>query len=451
MDKRSSNVLRQLSVCAVFLLGTAVWCAGQNTPALSERPADAKPGTADDLAAQVRALQAGMMRMEAQMDSMQAETEKLRTELQQTRARLAAIDPAPKMPPASSSPPQQAALAATPAEAAPQAQSAKKDVQNQLANVEEQQQLLKSEINDQYQTKVESASKHRVRLSGLALLNVFSNRGVVDNQDVPRVAQEPGPLDSNATFGATVRQSMVGLDVTGPTLAGARTRGEIQMDFFGGFPNDLNGVTTGLMRLRTAAVHMDWANTSLTAGQEPLFFSPLSPTSLASLAEPAFSYAGNLWAWAPQIRVEHRFDLSENSKVTLQGGILDSLTGEPPMYGYDRTAQAGERSGQPAYAARAAWSASAFGQTASVGVGGYYAPENWGFGRKINGWAGTADWNLPLGRWFSLSGELYRGRAIGGLGGGIGRSVLYNGALTSNLTSVLGLNSAGGWGQLKFR
>lgn len=448
MDKRSSKLLRQLSICAIFLLGAAGWCAGQNAPAPAVRPASATPGAADDLAAQVRALQSGMMRMQAQMDSMQAETEKLRAELQQTRARLAAIDPPPK--PVSSPKALQASVAGAPTETDPQAKSAKA-VQNRLANVEEQQQLLKSEMNDQYQTKVESASKYRVRLSGMALLNVFSNRGVVDNQDVPRVAQEPGPLDSNATFGATVRQSMVGLDVTGPTLAGAKTRGELQMDFFGGFPNDLNGVTTGLMRIRTAAFHMDWSNTSLTAGQEPLFFSPLSPTSLASLAEPAFSYAGNLWAWAPQIRVEHRFDLSENSKITLQGGILDSLTGEPPLYSYGRTAQAGERSGQPGYAARAAWSASAFGQTATVGIGGYYAPENWGFGRKINGWAGTADWDLPLGRWFSLSGELYRGHAIGGLGGGIGRSVLYNGPLTSDATSVLGLNSAGGWGQLKFR
>ena len=37
------------------------------------------------------------------------------------------------------------------------------------------------------------------------------------------------------------------------------------------------------------------------------------------------------------------------------------------------------------------------------------------------------DWTLPLNRWFTLSGSFYRGQAIGGIGGGIGRSVLSSG------------------------
>src|SRR5262249_26826210 len=45
----------------------------------------------------------------------------------------------------------------------------------------------------------------------------------------------------------------------------------------------------------------------------------------------------------------------------------------------------------------------------------------------------------------------YRGRAIGGLGGGMGRSALYSGSLTDPRTGVVGLNDVGGWTQLKFR
>lgn len=446
MGERSLRILRELGICAAILLSAAALSLGQNAPA--PRPANVTSGTAGDLQAQIRALQLSMAYMQSRMDSMQAETEKLRAELRDARARLLALASPPK--PASASPASTHG-AALPVQSEPNASAnPNNNLRNRLSSLEEQQQLLESKVDDQYQTKVESASKYRVRLSGMALLNVFSNRGSVDNQDVPRFAQQRGPLDSNATFGATVRQSMVGIDVSGPALAGARTHGEVQMDFFGGFPNALNGVTAGLMRMRTATFQMDWSNTSLKAGQDMLFFSPLSPTSLASLAEPAFSYSGNLWAWTPQIRLERRFNLSETSRLILQGGILDSLTGEPPIYNFYRTPQAGERSGQPGYATRIAWSASAFGQTATVGVGGYYAPENWGFGRKLDGWAGTADWDLPLGRWFNLSGEFYRGYAIGGLGGGIGRSVLYNGPLISAATSLLGLNSAGGWGQLKF-
>src|SRR5262249_32156509 len=166
---------------------------------------------------------------------------------------------------------------------------------------------------------------------------------------------------------------------------------------------------------------------SVVAGQDGLFFSPNSPTSFASLATPLFSYAGNLWNWTPQVRVEHKFTLGEESSLMLQGGILDPESGEPPVFNYYRQPQAGERSRQPALATRVAWTRTIFGQPLRVGVGGYYSRQDYGFSRNVDGWSGMTDWDLPLGKWFSLSGKFYRGRALGGLGGGIGRSVLFSG------------------------
>jgi hypothetical protein len=55
-----------------------------------------------------------------------------------------------------------------------------------------------------------------------------------------------------------------------------------------------------------------------------------------------------------------------------------------------------------------------------------------------------------MGPWFSLTGEFYRGRAIGGLGASGGVSVVFNGDPTNPRTSVHGLNATGGWAQLKF-
>jgi hypothetical protein len=110
----------------------------------------------------------------------------------------------------------------------------------------------------------------------------------------------------------------------------------LQADFAGGFPNTLNGVDSGLFRLRVASMRMDWEHTSIVAGQDDLFLSPQSPTSFASLAVPALSYAGNLWGWIPQVRVEHRIELAERQSLLIQGGLLDNLTGEPP-YGNPAT------------------------------------------------------------------------------------------------------------------
>ena len=113
--------------------------------------------------------------------------------------------------------------------------------------------------------------------------------------------------------------------------------------------------------------------------------------------------------------------------------------------------QAGERSRAPAVAGRVAYTHPFFGHPFTVGVSGYYSRQNWGFERELNAWAGLMDWNVPLGQKFSLSGLFYRGSAIGGLGGGIGRSIVWNAPLTTPTSSVLPLNTVGGWSQLKYR
>jgi hypothetical protein len=224
----------------------------------------------------------------------------------------------------------------------------------------------------------------------------------------------------------------------------------LQVDFSGGFANGPDGVNSGLVRLRIATARMDWNNTSIIAGQDNAFISPLSPTSFASLSVPAFGYAGNLWGWIPQVRVEHRFDLSDGQNILLQGGLMDNVTGELPSASVERTAQAGESSGQPSYAARIAWTRSVFGMPLTLGAAGYYSRQTWIFNNRVDGWAGMTDWSVPLARRVSLTGEFYRGRAIGGLGGGVGRSVLFSG--DPNPYAVLRpVNSVGGWSQVKVR
>ena len=326
-------------------------------------------------------------------------------------------------------------------------------LQQRVDQLEENEQLLSSELDTQYQTKVESASKYRIRLSGIVLFNLFGNSGSVDNQDVPTWATPSAPGAASGSVGGTLRQSILGFEAFGPDILGARSSANVNFDFGGGFPTVYNGVDSGIVRLRTAAVRLDWKNTSVVAGQDQLFVSPLEPTSFASVIVPALSYAGNLWAWTPQLRVEHRFPISDKSTVTLQGGFLDPLTGQPPAnyYLWYRTPDAGEQSRQPAYAARVAYSHPMSGQTFSIGAAGYYSRQNWGYQRNVDGWAGVMDANLPLGKKFALSGSFYRGAAIGGLGAALGRSVVYNGPLSDPATEVQALNTVGGWAQLKFR
>src|SRR5262245_982754 len=104
---------------------------------------------------------------------------------------------------------------------------------DQLNQIEENQQLLADKIDEQYQTKVESASRYRMKLSGMVLFNAFANRGRVDNQDVPNNALRRRPTDTSGDFGATFRQSQLGFEVYGPAVGGARASGDFRLDFLG--------------------------------------------------------------------------------------------------------------------------------------------------------------------------------------------------------------------------
>lgn len=433
MSHSTSLSSRLLVVCLVLAGGNGFVVAQQPTPQSSDQTLSQ---SVEELRQQVQELRAAVAEMKSEASEYRSQSEELRKELQKLRAPSAAPGTAvvvsPNEPGAGSS----------------------ASTEQRLSAVEENTQLLATEVRTQYQTKIESASKYRVRLSGLVLMNLFRNSGFVDNQDFPTYAAPGSIYERRETFGATLRQSELGLEVFGPQIAGAKSSGQIQFDFGGGFPaNTLSGVNTGLVRMRTASVRLDWENTSVIAGQDNLFISPLDPTSIASLVIPSLGYSGNLWAWTPQLRVERRFKLSPDQVVSLQGGILDNVTGEPSPSG-NRKALAGESTAQPAYAARAGWTRTINGRPLAFGASGYLSRQHWGPTWDATGWTAATDWKIPFTSRLELSGELFRGLAAGGIGAGIGQSVVFDANASSNpLGSKIEfrpLNSVGGWSQLKF-
>src|SRR6267378_2224159 len=346
-----------------------------------------------DLQAQVSTLNSQLSELRTAEQRTGEEARELRRDLDFAKARM--ISPANAAANSSPAPVSQGySSPSKPASPAISVPTQDQGLPDRAARSEEDQQLIDGKLSDLYQTKVESGSKYRLRLTGIVLLNMYDNRGTVDNQDFPQVAEsplsQPGYV-SPSTFGGTLRQSQIRLQAFGPEIGGARTSADLHFDFAGGFPSNWNGVAMGEMRMRTGVIRLDWPNTSIVAGQDRLFFVPLAPTSLATLATPALSYAGNLWGWTPQVRVEHRVTLSESSNFTFQAGILDSLTGDNPTEQYNRYPSWGEMSGQPAYATRVSLTHRAFGQNFTVGVGGYYGRQNWGFSMNVDGWVGTTD------------------------------------------------------------
>lgn len=449
MKSLKSSFVRLAGLAVVLALPGASCFAQQTSAAPASPPGDTTTALRD-LQDQVRQLSSLVEQMRSETAESRAEMQQLRHDLQATRALLQ--PPNTKATgvegPVNSAMPEntrreEGSANVVPPESAPLAERVQK--------LEESTALFGSKIDEQYQTKVEAASKYRVRLHGIVLMNAFRNIGASENLDIPTYAESvPGGMPQ-ANVGATLRQSQIGFEVFGPTIGGAHTSADVQFDFAGGFPSTGNGVTFGIVRMETASLRLDWAHTSIIAGQDPLFISPLSPTSFASLATPSFAYGGNLWGWIPQIRAEHRFSLSDQQTLTVEAGLLDNLDWQYPSNSFNREAQAGEMSGQPAYALRTSWSRPLHERPLSLGVAGYYGRQNWAWDRFVDAWAGMADWQVPIAPRLALSGEFYRGRGIGGLGGGIGTSVVYGGNPYGFFTPIRGVETAGGWSQLKLQ
>ena len=181
-------------------------------------------------------------------------------------------------------------LAAARGEAAPAAAPAAAQ-----PSTEERLDVQQRQIEEQAQTKVEASQKFPIRLTGMALFNTFLDSRQNGGAAYPTVAA-PG----TELAGATLRQTIVGLEFSGPrTFLGGTVRGSVYMDFSSG-----SAPLAQTMRLRTGSIELDWKSRSILVGVEKPIFNPREPDSLAQVAISPLTGAGNLWLWIPQVRLE---------------------------------------------------------------------------------------------------------------------------------------------------
>ncbi|MEO6803378.1 MAG: hypothetical protein ABI197_09075 [Granulicella sp.] len=325
------------------------------------------------------------------------------------------------------------------------------------SELREELEVLQAEIKQHDQSKLESLSKYPVRVYGLILFNSFSNAGVVDNPDLPSSAFFRVPGTSHGSVSATLRQTLFGIQAFGPKIWAATTAADISADFFGDIAYTSYGSSAGALRLRRADISLDWqregSRDEVHLGVDAPLISPLSPTSYATVAQPALAWSGNLWTWEPQLRYKHTLAVNSANTRTLQfeGGLWD-----PPGLGSDpagstRALSPGELARVPGLEGRVSVHAGAATHPFSLGVGGYSDEQLYNSGQKIRTYAVTADWQLPLAPHVELEGEFYRGRGLGGLGGGAYKDVLTGLDVRTGVARTLGLNAIGGWTQLKNR
>lgn len=413
MKTRGPSALR-IAIVALGI-GVLAFAAGAQ-----QQPAEAVPASAelerhiDELSSKIDSMRQQLTESQNEMEAMHAEIESLRSQLAEKNQGE---------------------------EAEQTASSLRADV----LQLQDKTDVLASEIRTHDQDKVESASKYPVRISGTVLFTSVALSGKTDDVDLPIIAMPGTPGRPSGSLSATARQSVLGVDAQGPHLWGANSSAALSVDFFGGIPYADYSTAAGTVRLRTAHATLAWPERAVTAAFDQPMISPRNPTSWMTVGQPALAWSGNLWTWAPQL--EYREDkLLPGSHLRGEFAFIDPPTAGAPPSMSDRVPNGSESSRQPGYEARLSENLKWGARDVSFGASGYYSRQAFSYDAHGDAWAGAADWEFPVAKEVDFTGEFYRGRSIGGLGGGTFKNyVSYDGG-----AYYKPLDAEGGWGQVKF-
>ncbi len=325
-----------------------------------------------------------------------------------------------------------------------QADAAARDagaLRTSVAQIQEETEVLQAQVKQHDESKVETSSKFPLRINGALLVTSIFNGGNTDNFNLPIVALPKLQYNPQGSLSATASQTMLGFDASGPHLWGAKSYADLNVDFWSG-ASSANYGSGSTVRLRTAHARLEWPNRSLGVALDRPLLSPWQPTSWVTVAEPALAWSGNLWTWSPQIvykqsAIFNHFDFGF--------GLIDPPPPSSYTQGQSNLPSASERSRQPGYESHIGFSSAINGRPINLGAGGYYSRLSYPYDYDVDAWAVSADWNVVLHSALQFSGELYRGKGIGGLGGGAFKDYVSNAAERY----LDGLNAAGGWGQAK--
>jgi TolA-binding protein len=393
-----------------------------------------------NLSEKVQKLSDSLASTQSQLERSQRELEEMRNELKALQQQLA----------------QRGASAPVNTSTEAGATKSAEELAAAVQEIRERQALQESQIATHEQTKIESDSKFPVKITGMLLMNAFVNTGGVDMPATPTVA-----LVGSGSAGATVRQTVLGLDARGPHMLGARSFADLRVDFASsasynptaaGYFEYSNANSTYL-RLRTVHAGLEWSKTQAFFSLDRPILNPETPTSLTAVAEPALAWSGNLWVWNPQAVISQNIGAVGARNLELQAGLIDP--GDAPLTpAYISQAalppNSAEQSSRPGVEARIALLGGVRGEDRShIGVGGYFARHQTALGRSFDSWATTMDARLLMPAGLQLTGGAYRGLGLGGLGGGAYKDFVYKANTTTGGYFFKALDDVGGWGQLK--
>jgi hypothetical protein len=238
----------------------------------------------------------------------------------------------------------------------------------------------------------------------------------------------------------SAQNSRLGIDITGPDVGEGKTSGKVEIDFSN--PVAASNATTYQPRLRLAYASLDYKKWGITAGQNWDFFAPLKTDLINSSAN--LWRSGDIGVRHPQAYLTNRWGDVPGGKLISQVGIIDN----DGIYL--------ETSGAPVAAVHTSYLTNIAGKDVTIGGGGIYGTNSTSTlnsqGHNNNDlYAGVADVQIKIAKWFSLKGQGFMGAGLTNFMVGPYAQSVVGVTDPANLANSKPLKSMGGFAEFTFK
>lgn len=319
-----------------------------------------------------------------------------------------------------------------------QSSAAQQHLQQENAELAKRLEKVEAELEKFHQTTLETQFK--VKLYGYVKLDIIYDSARTNAGNVAMWVESEEQSEDDDDFHITVNQSRLGLELQAPEYSGICTIGKVELDFYGGGPENKSRPM-----LRQAYLQAEWPafDFSILAGQAWDVISPLSPDTLNFLVQ---SCAGNMSYRRPQLRLNKGFALTQRIRLLVQGAVARTI-GHAPLL-YPTYLDSGSDFGFGTFQGRIALSFPLLASKLTVlGFSGHWGREEYDTDNRDNhelfdSWSFGCDLTFPLTDKIVFKGELWLGKNLDTYLAGINQGV--------NTVKLKEISSRGGWFSLSF-
>jgi hypothetical protein len=273
--------------------------------------------------------------------------------------------------------------------------------------------------------EVKVTSKYNLKIYGKIKFDGIYDTNNMGREDFILFVPKNAIGEDKATF--NVRDTRLGIAVTGPALNGWTPSGRFEVDFYG-----TDAATNGQLRMRLGYIDFEKEGTAIRVGQDWNQIASLNPSTLDF---GIMGYNGNLWNRVPQVTLKQKLGAGFEALLTAYRG---KWTDD------DAGSKLDTQIHMPWIGGKVSYSAALFSdQKSYFALGGAFRDGQAG-DNDVTPYLAALELKIPLSI-VEIMGEAYMGQGLGFEyfhNGGSVNNVTYYGAFNAKGHAIM---TSGGW------